>query len=211
MVKKEQSKKENKQESDNTFPQKKSEVENESPERNETIEKEGDEKVDQETETVTIPLKDYAAQLKEIDHLTQKSDEYSDGWQRERAEFANFRKRMNRDLDNQKINHRVDVIKKYLSIKDDFERALNNLPANIADDPWINGIELIEQKLEKLLESEGIQLIPAENALFDPQFHEAITSEDSDTVESGYVIEVVQQGYTIGERVIRPALVRVAK
>ena len=79
-------------------------------------------------ETVTIPLTEYAAQLEEIDHLNQKADEFSDGWQRERAEFANYRKRMGRDLDNQKINHKIEIIKKYLDIKDDLERAMKNIP-----------------------------------------------------------------------------------
>ena len=73
---------------------------------------EGKEKKD---ELVTIPLADYAAQLEEVDHLTMKADEFSDGWQRERAEFANYRKRMGRDLDAQKTNFKVDIIKKYLA------------------------------------------------------------------------------------------------
>jgi molecular chaperone GrpE len=162
-------------------------------------------------ETVTIPLSEYAAQLEEIDHLNQKADEFSDGWQRERAEFANYRKRMSRDLDAQKINNKVDIIKKYLAVKDDLERALKNMPAVLTDEPWIDGIQLINQKLSNLLDGEGIQPIPAEGTAFDPEIHEAISHEDNPEVESGFIIEVVQQGYTIGERVIRPSQVRVAK
>jgi len=162
-------------------------------------------------ETVTIPLSEYAAQLEEIDHLNQKVDEFSDGWQRERAEFANYRKRMSRDLDAQKINNMIDIIKKYLVVKDDLERALKNLPAALTDEPWIDGIQLINQKLSNLLDGEGIQSIPAEGAAFDPEIHEAISHEDNPEVESGFIIEVVQQGYTIGERVVRPSQVRVAK
>jgi len=171
-----------------------------------------DKKEDKDSdETVTIPLSEYAAQLEDIDHLNQKVDEFSDGWQRERAEFANYRKRMSRDLDAQKINNKIDIIKKYLAVKDDLERALKNMPAALTDEPWIDGIQLINQKLSNLLDGEGIQSIPAEGAAFDPEIHEAISHEDNSEVESGFIIEVVQQGYTIGERVVRPSQVRVAK
>jgi molecular chaperone GrpE len=164
-----------------------------------------------ENKMVTIPLSEYAAQLEEIDHLTMKADEFSEGWQRERAEFANYRKRMGRDLDAQRDNFKVDIIKKYLAVKDDLDRALKNLPEPLKSEPWINGIELIDQKLSTLLEGEGIVPVPAEGLAFDPQIHEAITSEENDEVESGFIIEVVQQGYKLGDRVIRPTLVRVSK
>ena len=162
-------------------------------------------------ETVTIPLSEYSAQLEEIDHLNQKTDEFSDGWQRERAEFVNYRKRMGRDLDAQKEKNKIDIIKKYLAVKDDLERALKNMPASLIDEPWISGIQLINQKLSNLLDGEGVQPIPAEGLAFDPAVHEAISHEDNPEVESGFIIEVVQQGYTIGERVVRPSQVRVAK
>jgi len=162
-------------------------------------------------EMVTIPLSEYASQLEEIDHLTMKVDEFSDGWQRERAEFANYRKRMGRDLDTQKTNFKTDIIKKYLAVKDDLERALKNMPESLQEESWINGIILINQKLSSLLDGEGIEPIPAEGQAFDPQIHEAITNEENDEVESGFIIEVVQQGYKLGDRVIRPAKVRVSK
>lgn len=161
--------------------------------------------------TVTIPLSEYAAQLEEIDHLNQKADEFSDGWQRERAEFANYRKRMGRDLDSQKINYKIDIINKYLTVKDDLDRALKNMPESLNDEPWVGGIQLINQKISSILDGEGIQVIPAEGVVFDPEMHEAISHEDNPDVESGFIIEVVQQGYAIGDRVIRPSQVRVAK
>lgn len=176
-----------------------------------TIQEGNKESKDKKDEMVTIPLTDYAAQLEEIDHLTMKADEFSDGWQRERAEFANYRKRMGRDLDVQKVNYKVDIIKKYLAVKDDLDRALKNLPESLRKEPWINGIELISQKLFTLLNGEGIELIPSEGLAFNPEIHEAISSEENDEVESGYIIEVVQQGYKLSDRVIRPAQVRVAK
>lgn len=165
----------------------------------------------QEIENVTIPLKEYAAQLEEIDDLKKKTDEFSEGWQRERAEFANYRKRVERDREMERQNSKLDIIKKYLAVHDDFERAMKNLPPENLQAAWLDGLKLIDQKLKNLLEGEGIAPIPAENVAFDPALHEAISHEDNPDFESGQIIEVVQKGYTIGERVIRPALVRVAK
>jgi molecular chaperone GrpE len=170
-----------------------------------------EEKSKNKDEMVTIPLAEYASQLEEIDHLNEKADEFSDGWQRERAEFANYRKRISRDMDAQKIDFKVDIIKKYLAVKDDLNRALKNLPESLDDKAWIDGIQLINQKLSNILEGEGIEPIPAEGLVFDPAVHEAISHEENPDFESGLIIEEVQQGYRIGERVIRPSLVRVAK
>lgn len=164
-----------------------------------------------EAETVTVPLKDYADQLEELDDLRKKVDEFSDGWQRERAEFANYRKRVDRDRQQESQNGKIEIIKKYLAIHDDFKRAQKTLPQEQIPQSWLEGLKLIEQKLQNLLDGEGISIIPAENAVFNPEFHEAISHEENQEFESGRIIEVVQQGYTIGDRVIRPALVRVAK
>ena len=101
-----------------------------------------------------------------------------------------------------------DIIKKVLPALDDLERALANRPA---DDAWASGIELIARKMQNILESEGVKRIEAKGAAFDPNFHEAISHEPNDEVESEHVIDVVQNGYMLGERVIRPALVRVAQ
>jgi len=164
-----------------------------------------------EPETVTIPLKDYASQLEELDDLRQKADEFSDGWQRERAEFANYRKRITRDEQMQRENIKIDIIRKYLDIHDDIELAIKNMPPEVKNDGWSEGLQLIYQKLLNVLAGEGIQPIEADSVIFNPDLHEAISHEAHDEVESGHVIEVVQKGYTIGERVIRPARVRVAK
>ncbi len=164
-----------------------------------------------ENETVSLPLKEYANHLEEMDDLRQKVDEFSDGWQRERADFANYRKRIDRDQEMQRQNNKIDIIKKYLAVHDDFERALKTIPQDNVQASWMEGLRLIDLKLKGLLEGEGVAPIPADNSAFDPVFHEAISHEEHTNFESGQIIEVVQQGYTIGERVIRPALVRVAK
>lgn len=138
-----------------------------------------------------------------------KSAEYLDGWQRAQAEFSNYRKRVERDNELIYGSMKAEIIKKYLPVLDDLERALNNRPSDSGS--WINGIELIHKKLQAILDSEGVKRIEAEGKPFDPGFHEAISHEPSETVESGHVIAVAQNGYMLGDRVVRPALVRVAQ
>lgn len=137
-----------------------------------------------------------------------KISEYKDSWARSQAEFQNYKKRIERDNELTYASMKGDIIKKVLPALDDLERALQNRPT---DDAWASGIELIARKLQNMLEGEGVKRIEANGAAFDPAFHEAVTHEESDEVESGHVIAVVQNGYMLGERVIRPALVRVAQ
>ena len=134
--------------------------------------------------------------------------EYKDGWARSQAEFQNYKKRIERDNELTYASMKGDIIKKVLPALDDLERALQNRPA---DDAWASGIELIARKMQNILEGEGLKRIDAKGKPFDPNFHEAISHEPADGVESEHVIDVVQNGYMLGERVIRPALVRVAQ
>ena len=137
-----------------------------------------------------------------------KTTEYRDSWMRSQAEFQNYKKRLERDNELTYVSMKGDIIKKVLPVLDDLERALQNRPT---DNAWANGIELIARKLQNLLDSEGIKRIAAEGTEFDPKYHEAISHEPADGVKSGFVISVVQNGYMLGDRVIRPALVRVAQ
>jgi molecular chaperone GrpE len=134
--------------------------------------------------------------------------EYKDGWQRSVADFQNYRRRVEAEKVETYQNAVGSIIKRYLPILDDLERALATRPADLA---WVDGIELIYRKLKFILESEGLKRIEAEGQMFDPNFHEAIQQEPSEDYESGRIISVVQNGYTLGEKIIRPAVVRVAK
>ena len=151
---------------------------------------------------------DVEALKRQLEQAETKLAESLDGWQRSLADFQNYRKRVERDHELVKASMKGDLIKKVLPMLDDLERALQNRPAESA---WAGGIELIVRKFQNLLESEGVKRIDAQGAAFDPAFHEAISHEPSEDVESEHVIEVVQNGYMLGERVIRPALVRVAQ
>jgi molecular chaperone GrpE len=147
----------------------------------------------------------------EAEENQKKAEEYLDGWQRARAEFANYKKRVERDQAQVYQQAVGSIARRYLEILDDLERALKNRPQEGEGATWAEGIELIYKKFKSFLEAEGVVQLEAEGEQFDPNFHEAITQEDSREHESGQIIEVVQQGYMMGERVLRPALVRVAR
>jgi molecular chaperone GrpE len=147
----------------------------------------------------------------ELAETQAKANEYLDGWQRARADFSNYKKRVEREQSQIYQNAAGSILKRYLGIVDDLERALKNRPQDGDGAAWAEGIELIYRKLLSILESEGIQPMEAEGQPFDPNLHEAIMSEESDEHESGQIIEVLQQGYMLGDKVLRPAMVRVAR
>lgn len=145
-----------------------------------------------------------------LDASREKAQEYLEGWQRSRAEFANYKKRIMREKKDIHKVARGEVIKLYLDIADDLGRALQDRPEEGEGAAWAVGIELIYKKLLSRLEAEGVERIEAEGEPFDPNIHEAVFQEDNDEYESGRVIEVIQDGYYLGDKVLRPALVRVA-
>lgn len=163
-------------------------------------------------ETLEGELVDSISELQNELMATQaKADEYLDGWQRARADFTNYKKRVEREQAQAYQNAAGNILKRYLGILDDLERALKRRPQDGEGAAWAEGIDLIYRKLLAILESEGVQPMQVEGKPFDPNLHEAIMSEDSDQHESGQIIEVLQQGYMLGDKVLRPAMVRVAR
>jgi molecular chaperone GrpE len=159
----------------------------------------------------TIPIEEKLELLQAaLEASEAKAAEYLDGWQRAKAEFTNFRKRQERERELARFETVGRVAKRYLPIVDDMERALNERPTEDSGAVWSEGIELIYRKLMNTLESEGVTPIEAEGEFFDPNLHEAVVQTESDEHESGQVIEVLQTGYKIGDRVLRPATVRIA-
>ncbi len=180
----------------------------------EDTEQEEDQTLDQEEGILIVDEEevDEVEVLKEeIAALQQQSEEYLDGWQRERAEFANYKKRTERERQQMRLDISGTIIRRYLEIVDDLERALQNKPTEGEGATWAEGIELVYRKFLTALEAEGVVLMEAANQEFDPNLHEAISQEPNEDFESGHVIEVVRNGYMIGERVLRPATVRVAQ
>ena len=142
--------------------------------------------------------------------LPNKAQEYLEALQRERAEFNNYKKRVERDQLQFRHDAVGNVVKRYLPIIDDLERAIKNRPEGVNHNNWAAGIELIYQKMVSALEADSIKPIGEVGDLFDPTMHEAIGQAESEGFESGQIIDVLQKGYLIGEKVLRPALVRVA-
>lgn len=147
----------------------------------------------------------------ELEEWQSKADEYLDGWQRSRAEFANYKKRVERDQAQISKSAAANIIKHFLEVMDDLELALKNRPQDGEGAAWADGIELVYRKFSSILESEGVTPIEADGQYFDPNLHEAVTNEDNPDYESGQIIEVLKRGYLIGDRVLRPATVRVAR
>ena len=105
-----------------------------------------------------------------------------------------------------------DHVKLFLPVVDDLERALKNAPSNPEFSGWVAGIDLILKKLLKTLENQNVSVIALKPGdLFDPLNQEAISHEENNRFSDGQIIEVVQTGYQLKDRIIRPALVRVAK
>ena len=148
----------------------------------------------------------------ENEQLRVQSAEYLDSLQRERASFANYRRRV--DQENLQIYDIAlgDLVRIFLPVVDDLERALKQKPDIPEVDPWYQGIELTLQKLYKTLESKGVQKLEVNPGdQFDPSIHEAVSHEDHPDFSDGQVVEVLQNGYKLKDRIVRPALVRVAK
>ncbi len=133
-----------------------------------------------------------------------------DGWQRSRAEFANYKKRTERERRELFQRAALDTLKGLLPIIDDFDRAFESVPEAIGEDPWIGGVSMIQRKFMTLLEQYEVEAIDPTGDPFDPNLHQAIGAEESDEVESGHVIETLQKGYRAGDNVLRLALVKVA-
>lgn len=151
--------------------------------------------------------KDLPSQLAEAQ---AKATEYLEGWQRARAEFINYRKRADKERDEIYTMATTDTLRKLLPIIDDLDRATSNIPPELADHDVLKGFSLIFRKLTTLLDSNSIQPINPVGEPFNPALHEALGQDDHAEVPSGHVSMVLQKGYVYGDKVLRPALVRVA-
>lgn len=130
--------------------------------------------------------------------------------QRLAADFSNYRKRNEADRAEFAKYAKSDLIAKLLDVLDGYDRALATMPDETKTQPWVEGMWLVERKLRQILEQEGLQAIDALGRPFDPRLHEAVAHLESDKPE-GTVIEEYQKAYKLHDRVIRPALVAVAK
>lgn len=146
-----------------------------------------------------------------FDELQGRASANLEGWQRARAEFANYKKRVDGQLRDSYQNAAADVLKDVLPIVDDFDRAMANVPAELAANPWVTGTSMIQRKLVKLLDDYGVTPVDPTGQPFDATQHEAVGVDDTSDLPSGTVTETLAKGYRVGERTLRPAMVRVAR
>ncbi|MFN8555823.1 MAG: nucleotide exchange factor GrpE [Dehalococcoidia bacterium] len=144
----------------------------------------------------------------QLDEERARAQSYHQQWQRAAADFQNYKRRTEEERQKNALYANLALVLNVLPIYDDLERALGNLDVKLAGLQWVEGIRQIGRKFQGALEASGVKEIAAEAQPFDPNLHEAIAQEAG---EDGLVLRVVQKGYTMGDRVIRPAMVVVGR
>ncbi len=146
----------------------------------------------------------------QLEQAEARAAEYLDSLQRERAAFQNYKRRVEREREEQSHLAGGRVLVRLLPVLDDFYRAMDAVPEGERDQ-WFDGVVLILRKFERLLQDEGVTEIEVLGQPFDPNVHEAVGVDMDSDAESGTITAVLQRGYRRGDRVLRPALVRVAE
>ena len=161
-------------------------------------------------EQVTDPAATETATDDPSAELRRERDDYKDRWVRKSAEFDNYRKRIERERREQADSTVADLLESLLAVVDDFDRALT-VEAGPEAEAYRTGVELIHSKLLDFLRKRGVRAIDALGADFDPHFHMAVSHEPGDGRRDGEVLEEFRRGYMLGDRLLRPAMVKVAK
>ena len=141
-------------------------------------------------------------------NLEQQVQELTDALQRERADVMNVRRRHEEQIAGLKNMLKANVVRDLLPVIDNFERALKHVPQELADNDYIKGVQGVVKQFEKTLADLGVVRIKTTGEPFDPRYHEAVSMEDGDGTQE-VVSEELQAGYSLGEEVIRHAMVRV--
>ncbi|MCB0256827.1 MAG: nucleotide exchange factor GrpE [Anaerolineae bacterium] len=147
----------------------------------------------------------------ELKDAIKARDEWEDRYLRAAAEFSNARRRAELRADSEVRASRERLLNSIIPIVDDFERAFQLVPENETDSTWVEGFTLILRKLQGALLREGVTVIEAEGKPFDPSLHQAVMVEEVDGAEPDTVVAVLQRGYLLDDRVLRPAMVKVAQ
>lgn len=145
-----------------------------------------------------------------IEELAREKEQFRSQAQRAQADLVNYRNRAFQEIEESRRIVRFEVISKFLNVVDDLERAIGNIPSDM-DESWYEGITLVLRSLENSLTLEGVEKIDALGETFNPHLHEALMHEERSDAEDGVVVDVIQAGYKIRDRVLRPARVVVAQ
>ncbi len=145
----------------------------------------------------------------EMERLRAEAAEASDRALRTLAEFDNFRRRSHREREAAAAQGAADVLRGLLDVADNFDRALEHAGDDVPA-PFLEGMQLVARGLHDLLDRNGVERMEAEGTPFDPERHEALTRQPVEGAEPNTIVQVIQAGYLVGERVLRPAKVIVA-
>jgi molecular chaperone GrpE len=162
------------------------------------------------TDLPSEPVEAPAEREPELASLKRERDEIYDRLLRKTAEFDNYRKRIDKERRDQLEWAAADVLGDVLSVLDDFDRALS-VEAPPEAQPYRTGVELIHRQLGEILRKRGVTTFDSLGADFDPHLHQAVAYEETPGAREGEVIGELRKGYKLGDRLLRPALVRVAK
>ena len=154
---------------------------------------------------------DVQALKQELETQRELARRNLDQWKRAAADLQNYRKRVEKERSELLKFGPAGLMKTLLPVLDDFERALQTCPDPCYRLTWTEGIALIDRKLQLVLEQQGLREIEALGKPFDPASHEAFLEEENTTYPDGHVSAVLQKGYMVHERVLRPAVVKVAR
>jgi molecular chaperone GrpE len=158
----------------------------------------------EELETEAIETEDIETLKEALAEAKAKAEANLAGWQRAQADFINYKKRSEQEKEEIGKFANSVLILNLLPVLDDLERAFVSIPPRMAKLSWVDGVKLIERKLWAVLEAQGLSPIKALGEPFDPRFHEAVRQDKG---KEGIVIEEVQKGYILNDRVIRPTMV----
>ena len=163
------------------------------------------------TETGTPASEDRNLQLEqELQEALRAKDEYYNRMLRIQADFDNFRRRSRQEYEQVCLCAGEDIIKKMLPVVDSLERAISCFTENNESCSWQEGVQLTLRQFIEILKSEGVEPVDSVNQAFDPLVHEAVFQEESETVETPMVVAEMQKGYKYKNKLLRPALVKVA-
>ena len=157
--------------------------------------------------------KDHDKRLDKLNEAYNKISELEDRILREKAELVNYRKRKEEEMSKMLKYSNEDLVKEILPIVDNFERAINMDDDNLEDEvsKFLSGFKMIYCKLISTLEKYEVKAIDGNNKPFDPTYHQAVMTESKEGMEPGMVLEVLQKGYLLKDKVIRPAMVKVSE
>lgn len=144
-----------------------------------------------------------------VDKLEEELKQSEDKYLRLYAEFENFKRRKNKEIETNNVYKSQKVITEILPSLDNLERALQVESDNEEIKSLLKGVEMVYEGILNVLKSEGVELIETENAQFDPNYHHAVMQEEDSEKESGAILDTFQKGYKLKDRVIRPAMVKV--